>query len=397
MSCLISSAASSHSAALPSSPPIRAIFAPRSTRDPAHDLRRREVLRLAAHLPDAGVGLAPVLERLADLAVEDRPDPVVEVVGRLRVQVHRVEQGAPHVVLASASTPRCRCAPGREFGVAGQVVELELLELALAADAVHDLEVLVAARHVGDEREEVDGLPVEAEGVHRPQRERRVADPGVAVVVVAVAARGLGQRRAAGRGHRAGRRVGQALEGQRAALQVAAPGVVGEPAARQPVLPVVGGPDQPLVGVVVRRGRLGPAPRQRDEPDVALLEQRAADRRGRPRSRAACRWSASGGRRRRRRWPSPGGSSSPVYSQLRGATGRSRRPARSPSPSAPRPRRSGWCAAGCARPRSRWASGGRSPSGRPAWCHGPISSTSRMMIQPVGVPQLVSRIIVPGR
>jgi hypothetical protein len=31
------------------------------------------------------------------------------------------------------------------------------------------------------------------------------------------------------------------------------------------------------------------------------------------------------------------------------------------------------------------------------WCHGPTSSTSRTIIQPVGVPQLVSRIIVPGR
>ena len=31
------------------------------------------------------------------------------------------------------------------------------------------------------------------------------------------------------------------------------------------------------------------------------------------------------------------------------------------------------------------------------WCQGPISSASRTIIHPVGVPQLVSRIIVPGR
>src|SRR4029079_11467747 len=70
--------------------------------DPAHDLRRREVLQLAPDLPDAGVGLTPVLEGLPDLALEDRPDPVVEVVSGLRVQVDRVEQGTPHVVLALA-------------------------------------------------------------------------------------------------------------------------------------------------------------------------------------------------------------------------------------------------------------------------------------------------------
>ena len=46
-----------------------------------------------------GIGLAPVLERLGHLLLEDRPDPVVEVVDRLGVQVHRVEQGAPDVVL----------------------------------------------------------------------------------------------------------------------------------------------------------------------------------------------------------------------------------------------------------------------------------------------------------
>ena len=252
---------------------------------------------------------------------------------------------------------------GREFGVPGQVVELELLELPLAADAVHDLEVLVAARHVGDEREEVDGLPVEPERVHRPQRERRVADPGVAVVVVAVAARGLGQRRAAGGGDRAGRRVGQPLERQRAALQVAAPGVVGEPAARQPVLPVVGGPDQPLVGVVVRRRRLGAAPRQRDEPDVALLEQRART------GLTALEAEQHVGGQRQPHVAALGGGACPGGSSRRctpsrPATGRSRTPARSPSPSAPRPRRSGWCAAGCARPRSRSACAGRSASGR---------------------------------
>jgi hypothetical protein len=31
-----------------------------------------------------------------------------------------------------------------------------------------------------------------------------------------------------------------------------------------------------------------------------------------------------------------------------------------------------------------------------SWCQGPMSSTSRTMIQPVRVPQVVSMTIVPG-
>ena len=128
---------------------------------------------------------------------------------------------------------------------------------------------------VGDEVEEVVGLPVEAERVEAPEHEGGVADPGVAVVPVALAARRLGQR-GRGRGHhRAGGRVGQALQRQRAALQVGAPRVVGELAVVEPVLPVVRGPHQPLVGLVVARRRRVLGPRQRGEQRVALLHQGA--------------------------------------------------------------------------------------------------------------------------
>ena len=53
--------------------------------------------------------------------------------------------------------------------------------------------------------------------MQRLQRERRVADPRVAVVPVALAARRLGQRRGEGRHRRPGRHVGEALDGQRGA------------------------------------------------------------------------------------------------------------------------------------------------------------------------------------
>ena len=57
------------------------------------------MLGLAADLPDPAVGLAPVLDRRLDLALEDRPHALVERVARARVQVDRVEQRAPDVVL----------------------------------------------------------------------------------------------------------------------------------------------------------------------------------------------------------------------------------------------------------------------------------------------------------
>src|SRR5205807_8357206 len=106
-----------------------------------------------------------------------------------------------------------------------------LVEFAPAVDAVDDLQVTaVTLDQVAEEREVVTGLPLEAEGVQAPQRERRVAHPGVAVVPVALAAWGLGQARGRRGGDRAGGRERQALEGQGAAGQVAAPAVVGETA-----------------------------------------------------------------------------------------------------------------------------------------------------------------------
>src|SRR5205814_8052979 len=88
---------------------------------------------------------------------------------------------------------------------------------------------------------------------------------------VALAAGRLGQRRGRGRDQRAGRRVREALERQRAALEMRAPRVVGELAAVEPVLPVVGGPDEPLVGLVERSRRAPRAPGQRAEELLALL------------------------------------------------------------------------------------------------------------------------------
>src|SRR5438045_6035166 len=79
--------------------------------------------------------------------------------------------------------------------VAVQVVEHALVEFAAAVDAVDDLQVTaVAFDQVAEERDVVVGLPLEAEGVQAPERERRVAHPGVPEVPVTLPAWCLGQR-----------------------------------------------------------------------------------------------------------------------------------------------------------------------------------------------------------
>ena len=203
-------------------------------RDPAHQLRRDVVLRLAARLPDPLVGLAPDLRRAFGLRLDDRPEAPRQPLAAPRVQQDRVEHGAEDVVLplveGAVADPHGPCAC-----VAGQVVARGLGQVAAAVDSVHDLQRAVLGRlDVGDELHELVGLPVEVEAVQRLQREGRVAHPGVAVVPVPLAAWCLGER-GRERGHRcAGRHVRQPLDRQRRALDRVAQPVVGDPRAAEP-------------------------------------------------------------------------------------------------------------------------------------------------------------------
>ena len=163
--------------------------------------------------------------------------------------------------------------------VAGQVRQLLLDQSPLPADAVHHLELaftVVGAADVVDEREEVVRLAVQPQRVQAPQREGRIAHPGVAVVPIAFALRGFRQRRGAARPAARRWRVGQPLQRQRAALQVRPPRVIREVADVDPLPPALAGPPHPVGGLVVglRRRVLGPG--QRDEHVVALLHPGAA-------------------------------------------------------------------------------------------------------------------------
>ena len=96
---------------------------------------------------------------------------------------------------------------------------------------------VVVGLEVGDELHELLGLPVEVQVVQRLQREGRVAQPRVAVVPVALAARGLRQRRRERRDRGARRHVREPLDRERRALDRFAPAVIGDARAAQPVAP----------------------------------------------------------------------------------------------------------------------------------------------------------------
>ncbi len=187
-------------------------------RDPAHQLRGDVLLRLAARLPDALVGLAPHRLGALGLRLDERPQAPRQPLAAPRVQQHRVERGAEHVVLALVE--RAVADPDRvRARVAGELLEEGLGQISAAVDPVHDLQrAVLVAFEVGDELHELVGLPVEVEEVQRLERERRVADPGVAVVPVALPARRLGQRRGQRRDRRAGRHVREPLDRERRAL-----------------------------------------------------------------------------------------------------------------------------------------------------------------------------------
>ena len=97
--------------------------------------------------------------------------------------------------------------------------------------------------------------------MERLEGEGRVADPGVAVVPVALAARRLRQRRRQRGNRRPGRHVGQALDRQGGALDRVAQLMVRDSRGAQPVAPEARGRLQPEARFVValRRGQvLGP-------------------------------------------------------------------------------------------------------------------------------------------
>ncbi len=159
---------------------------------------------------------------------------------RRDVQQDRVQHGAEDVVLALVE--RSVADPDRPgTRVPGQVVPGGLGQVASTVDPVHDLQRTVGVRlQVGDELDELVGLPVQVQVVQGLQGEGGVPHPGVAVVPVAFAARRLRQRCGERGDGGPGRHVGEALDHQRRALERVTPAVVRHPGPSQPGSPEPG-------------------------------------------------------------------------------------------------------------------------------------------------------------
>ena len=202
-------------------------------RDPVHDRGVQVVLLGLPRLPQAGILLVPVgggeVGEANRLALHRPGDRAAEAPVHVE-QVEHLAVGVALVLLGGlvAVADRGAAAPALEMR------RLVLGEVGLAGDGVEGLEAaLVALGERADEAEERFRLRHHAEFLQHVEGQAGVADPAEPVVPVADAADLLRQRGGGRRHDGAGRRVGQGLEGERAAQEL-----VGE-------RPVIGGAGRP--------------------------------------------------------------------------------------------------------------------------------------------------------
>ena len=187
-------------------------------RHPAHDLRREMVLGLATHLPHAGVPVGPPARCGVGQVGDEALDLRVQVAEPLAFRCDRVQQLAVDVELRLVPGPVAD-PHGARVAPAAQVASSRSARSCAAVDPVHDLELGVDARPPADEVMKDTNSSASSEhdaDVERLHREARVADPGVAVVPVALAALGLGQAGGRRGDDGAGGPVGQPLQDPRA-------------------------------------------------------------------------------------------------------------------------------------------------------------------------------------
>src|SRR4029453_9615283 len=112
---------------------------------PAHDLRIEKVLRVATHLPDPMILLNPTLSRGVGATREEPFGAVVDVAQLFNEPEGGAPQLSVHVnlVLVPRPVPHPH---GSTVSPSPQVGQGTLGQIALTADAEHDLQRLVAAQ-----------------------------------------------------------------------------------------------------------------------------------------------------------------------------------------------------------------------------------------------------------
>ncbi len=185
--------------------------------DPHHHPGVREPPQRTADLPQPVVRLVPVPGQLLDQRALQRPGVLAlvetEVAGHLQRHHHLAEHVGLPLGDRAVADPH-----GGRAGVPGQVVERPLGQVAAAVHGVHDLQVL---RVAGDRAQQPaapqPGLVVVAGLQQRLEGQRRVAQPAVPVVPVALAAELLRQRGGGRRDDAAGAAVGEQTQGEQGA------------------------------------------------------------------------------------------------------------------------------------------------------------------------------------
>ena len=186
--------------------------------DPSHRLRISEMLAPAAHLPDALVTVGPDLFQMHEKFALQVPAGIVGAEAaptRLMQRVHNLAENVELqlVMRGIADTHRLRAF------VARQPWHLPFGQPPLAADAIHDLDLLRTAGGRAQQPVAPHARLVVVAGIHqRQQRQRRIAQPAETVIPVALAPDAFRQR-GGGRGHHApGRCKGERLERDQRAL-----------------------------------------------------------------------------------------------------------------------------------------------------------------------------------
>ena len=175
------------------------------------------VLRVAADLPDAGVGFPPLPRDVIREPDHGPPRLGVQATAGLREQPRRVEH--PAVVVELMLVGGAVADPDRAaVGVSGPVVERALGTRMLAVQRQqHGKARSVEATGVQEPAEEHAGFACLADAEERPDADAGVARPREAVVPVADPAERLGQRRGRRRDRRTRRRVREQPQGDEAA------------------------------------------------------------------------------------------------------------------------------------------------------------------------------------
>ncbi len=245
---------------------------------PGHHPRVRELLAGPAHLPDSLVRVLPVVDNELDEVARQRPGLLVGADRELTREVQRIQYLAVDVELelcrrgvADAHRPRVL--------IAGQPIDLELGQAALTGWPVQGLEGgRIATRGAEQPIDEGTRLLRVAADVQRPQAERGVAHPAVAVVPVADAADLLWQGRGGRGDDAAGGPEGHCLDHHQRAANVVLPGTV----VAQPRAPITPPHQRPLeraagVGWLVRR-QMRWVPAEHERHGLALLDREVCRR-----------------------------------------------------------------------------------------------------------------------